>query len=471
MKKWLLCAVVCTFAVSGQEAPHGSIDSVLNLISADSMKGNVSFLASDALEGRATPSKGLDVAAEFLASRFRAAGLEPIGAKGSYFQTAKFVQVTPKADDLRVTLVSDGNELKIGKEGASIRALSPVDLTGVPVIDLPESGVVPEVAGKVVAGSLQVYGTEQALLRLQAHKPSLILLVAKRRRGGAGSYLEEADTTNAPVVRLGNEDAFEAVSAGKALTLSVHASAPEKKEFALNNVGGLLRGSDAALQNEYVLVTAHYDHVGTKQGTGDTIFNGANDNASGTASVVEIAGALAKLPVHPRRSILFMALFGEEKGLLGAYYYAKHPLFPLAKTVAALNLEQMGRTDDKEGARVRSFSFTGTSYSDLPARMEEAAKPLDVSVYKKHDADAFFARSDNYAFAVAGVVAHTLVVAYEYPEYHAVGDEWPKLDYVNMAAIDRAVAAGIVRLADDPIAPKWAESKETESYRPASAGK
>jgi Zn-dependent M28 family amino/carboxypeptidase len=163
-----------------------------------------------------------------------------------------------------------------------------------------------------------------------------------------------------------------------------------------------------------------------------------------------------------------MTLFGEEKGLLGAYYYAEHPLFPLSRTVAAVNLEQMGRTDDNDGAKIRTMSFTGPSYSDLPDRMAEAAKAADVTVYKRSDADAFFARSDNYAFALAGVVAHTLVVAYEYPDYHAVGDEWQKLDYANMAAVDRAVAAGIIRLADDPVPPKWSDIADTVPYRPKS---
>jgi Zn-dependent M28 family amino/carboxypeptidase len=166
-----------------------------------------------------------------------------------------------------------------------------------------------------------------------------------------------------------------------------------------------------------------------------------------------------------------MTFFGEEEGLLGAYYYTHHPLFPLGSTVANINLEQMGRTDDTDASRVSTFSFTGPSYSDLPGEMTQAARQEGVSVYLKPDADDFFARSDNYAFAQAGVVAHTAVVAYEYPDYHAFGDKWEKLDYSNMAKVDRGVAAGLLAIADAPEAPKWSDTKATASYRQAARKK
>ncbi len=97
-------------------------------------------------------------------------------------------------------------------------------------------------------------------------------------------------------------------------------------------------------------VTAHYDHIGVKaQGEGDTIFNGANDNASGISALIEIARAIARSPKRPLRSIAFIAFFGEERGLVGSRYYARNPVFPIDKTYAQINLEQLGRTDDSEG--------------------------------------------------------------------------------------------------------------------------
>src|SRR5262249_18763676 len=118
----------------------------------------------------------------------------------------------------------------------------------------------------------------------------------------------------------------------------------KKPVIKLRNVVGLLRGSDPALKDSYLIVSAHYDHIGVRPtGEGDRINNGANDDGSGTVSVIELASALAGLKQRPRRSIVFITWFGEEKGLVGSRYYGRHPLFPLEKTVAMVNLEQVGR--------------------------------------------------------------------------------------------------------------------------------
>jgi Zn-dependent M28 family amino/carboxypeptidase len=183
--------------------------------------------------------------------------------------------------------------------------------------------------------------------------------------------------------------------------------------------------------------------------------------------VIEIANALAALSPRPKRSILFMTFFGEEEGLLGSYYYAHTPLFPLANTVADINLEQMGRTDDTSGRRALSFTFSGTSYSNLPAIMSAAARTEGIETWTLRDSDEYFDRSDNYAFALHGVVAHTIFVAAEFPDYHALGDTWEKIDYANMAKVDRGVAAGIVAVADDPEPPKWSNAKPAAIYRDA----
>ena len=139
------------------------------------------------------------------------------------------------------------------------------------------------------------------------------------------------------------------LGASRAMTVTLHLAKPVLKGAVLRNVAGILKGSDPALRNQYVLLTAHYDHLGKSN---EGIYYGANDNASGTVSVIEIARALAVLHPHPKRSILFMALFGEEEGLLGSYYFTHHPLVPLRNTVANVNLEQMGRTDERTGREV-----------------------------------------------------------------------------------------------------------------------
>ncbi|MEI9812269.1 MAG: Fe-S cluster assembly protein IscX [Acidobacteriota bacterium] len=126
------------------------------------------------------------------------------------------------------------------------------------------------------------------------------------------------------------------------------------------NVVGLVRGSDSKLRNTYIIVSGHYDHVGMASSGEDRIFNGANDDASGTASVIDIARAVAA--AHPKRSFLFMTFFGEERGLLGSRYYAQHPLVPPAATVAQLNLEQMGRTDASNGPQLKGANITAMTF-------------------------------------------------------------------------------------------------------------
>jgi hypothetical protein len=444
----------------------------IDRISADSMRGNLSFLSSDLLEGRGTPSRGLDLAAEFIASRFRAAGLEPIGPNGSYFQEAKFSVVSPNVNTLFVTLNQDGEELRLDAADVHVESLTALDFSNAPVLKLPDDGEIPEVQGRVVAGKASRWSDEGLLANLQARKPALIVLLSRTHRARQPKdLLEPLDIYEAPVLHVYNDDAAESLNRSGVLTASVRMAAPARRDVTLRNVGAILRGSDPALASQAVVLTAHYDHLGEEgPGPGDRIYNGANDNGSGVVSVIEIASALATLHPHPRRSILFLTFFGEEEGLLGAYYYARHPNIPLKDTVANINLEQMGRTDDTGGKEIDAFSFTGPSYSDLPEIMSAAANAEGVKTWQKRSADEFFDRSDNYAFALHGVVAHTAVVAFEYPDYHAVGDEWRKIDYDNMAKVDRGVAAGVLAIADAADRPHWSDAKAAARYRDA-AGK
>ncbi len=234
----------------------------------------------------------------------------------------------------------------------------------------------------------------------------------------------------------------------------------------VRNVVGLLKGSDPKLAEEVVMVTAHYDHLGTRaQGEGDRIFNGANDDASGTAGVVALARALGK--ARPKRSVLFVTFWGEERGLLGSKYYGEHPVVPLAKTVADVNLEQIGRTDDSEAPRVNAVSVTGYDFSETVAALEAAGKVLGTGVQRHAQySDPFFMRSDNAAMAAAGVPAHTICVAFEYPDYHGLADTADKLDYDNMTKVVKLAGLGILTIADAPQAPKWnKDNPKTEPYR------
>lgn len=463
MKRICLLVFLAIGGFAGELPP--AEQAALDRISADSLRTNLSFLASDQLEGRATPSPGLDRAADYIAAQFRHAGLEPATADRSFFQVAKFDEVTPDLTGLRLVLQAGEQRIDIPWNEARPRTLAALDFEEAPVVVLPPNGAIPQIQGAIVAGDLERYGDETLLEELQSRKPALILLFDKSGRNARpGRFLDDLALHHAPLIRIRNSEALEFLHRTRHFTLTLHLAQPTVREVSLRNVAGLLPGSDPALRGEYVLLTAHYDHLGRNQ---KGIFNGANDNGSGTVSVIEIANALATLNPRPRRSILFVTFFGEEEGLLGSYYYTHDPLVPLANTVADINLEQMGRTDEAAGKRLLEFAFTGPSFSNLPAIMSAAARAEGIGTWHIKDADSYFSRSDNYGFALRGVVAHTICVAAEFPDYHAIGDKWEKIDYSNMAQVDRGVAAGLLQIADDPAPPHWSDSKAAAVYREA----
>ena len=231
---------------------------------------------------------------------------------------------------------------------------------------------------------------QKTLRAVQTAHPAVILLLSKNGRRALSTRLVSLPSANpeaAPTISIRDSAAEQFLKSDMPITVSVHAKAAVQKPVELRNVAGVLRGSDPALRDTYVLVTAHYDHIGILgPGEGDRINNGANDDGSGTVSVIEIAEALSQMPKHPKRSILFLTFFGEEKGLFGSRYYASHPLFPLKQTVAQINLEQLGRTDDTAGPQVGSATFTGFDFSNLPATFEAAGKLTDVRVYRNEKA-------------------------------------------------------------------------------------
>jgi hypothetical protein len=434
----------------------------------DDLKADVSFLASDALEGRGTPSRGLDVAAEFLASQFRRAGVEPAGDDG-YFQTATLYQIMPSAEPV---------EFMIGGSPVPKSAITVQDAAAAQVSDAPafrataaelDTLTADQVRGKVLLVD-PGDGGFQALRRIPPQvaklEPALVAIVHAAAPAGPGGArgprvpLRE----NTPKIAILNiadaalHDAIAAAGTGPLdMKISARVPAPRIETAKVRNVAAVIRGADPTLKDTYLIVTGHYDHLGINPNAeGDKIFNGANDDASGASSVVEIAAALQALPEKPKRTIVVVTVFGEEVGGLGARWYTGHPIFPLAKTIADINLEQLGRTDDAEGPKIAQFNLTGFDYTDIAATFAKVTPETGIQVVKhEKNSDAFFGRSDNAAFADAGIPSTTISVSYVYPDYHKVSDEWPKLDYDNMAKVDRAIALGVWNMANDPQPPHW----------------
>lgn len=422
--------------------------SAMDHISAQSLRGHLSFLASDLLEGRATPSRGLDLAAEYIASQFRRASLEPVGDDG-YFQTATLLQREPNWDGFEMTFSAGAKTIRIEKSEAYILPDAALNLRDVPVVSADQT----ETRGKVV------FVTAPMGRRANFDQPALILAASPTIPTGSQVRDPEAGPGRTGINFVNKPELAAFLKDNPDAKLTLHMAAPIEHAVKVHNVAALLRGSDPQLSDTYVLLTAHYDHLGTRTTGDDKIFNGANDDGSGTVSVVEIASALAALPQHPARSILFMTFFGEERGLVGSRYYGRHPLVPLEKTIADLNLEQIGRTDASDGPQIGTASITGFDFSELPGILADAGKIAGIKVYKNEEAsDAYFARSDNQALADVGIPAHTLCVAFDYPDYHKTTDHWEKVDYSNMAKVDRAVALALLQVASAAPPPKWNDS-------------
>jgi hypothetical protein len=468
----MVCAAFLAVVAAAQTTPL--TEQIASRLTANALKADVSFLASDALKGRLTPSPELAIAAEFVAAQFRRAGLERAG-DDDYFQPADFTSVTPNMEGLELSFVVGGTTLAADKAAVALPDFTALELKGVAMVKVPPSdpsaldALTPDqVRGKVLVIDSSRLGAAKAIRRLT---PAAVIVFSPTPLPTNRPRLREASAAVPaswlPGLLVWDVALRTALAAATEATVSLKIPAPLSVPVKLRNVVGVLRGSDPSLKDTYVLLTTHYDHLGSGgAGEGDHIYNGANDNASGTASVIAIANALASLPQRPKRSIVFVAFFGEESGLLGSRYYADHPLFPLRKTVAQVNLECLGRTDDDSGPRVGQVNATGFDYTSITEVLRQAGEEAGIKVLKDDKrSDPYYGRSDNAPLAEAGVPAHTLSVGYVLPDIHKPGDEWPKLDYDNMAKVVRAVALGIYRLADSIETPQWnKQNPRTERY-------
>lgn len=475
----------------------------LTALNADELKGDLSFLASDTLQGRYTPSPGLEVAAEFIASKFRAAGLEP-GGDRDYFQIAEMVDRHLPTMPTALTLVLGDRTLVIPASDVNVDSTSQAaHLDHVPLVVFAAKDAAKvkyaDLQGKAVISPQPPYGKLSGEDRMSAYRKAqafdhavaasgafLSITVGQSRRGSGNSRLLFADQAafgRSPALSAHNDELEKLLAEHlQDAFISVDVPAPTDTKVIVKNVIGILRGSDPLLAKTAVLLTAHYDHIGTVETAGqmsmhavgdskDRIYNGANDDGSGTVSVIEIARAFARIQPRPKRSIVFMTFFGEERGELGSQFYGNHPVFPIGQTVADLNLEQVGRTDSTKGKELNNASVTGFDYSDVTKFLERAGERTGIKVYRDAEAsDAYFTRSDNDALAEQGVPAHTLCVAFDYPDYHGLGDEWQKVDYENMAKVDRMVLLALYEVANSEKAPEWnAQNPKTEHFRNARA--
>lgn len=452
-------------------------------------RAHVEFLADDLLEGRDTGSRGHEIAARYVASQFESFGLKPGGENGSWYQQVTLQRTARGADRGWLTINGPGGEQRfahadnalvwLNSRESEFDVSAPLVFVGFGVED-KRLGV-DDYRGLNVKGRIVVLlrGFPKGLPSEEGAHLSAEKAKVAERHGAIGmltlstlqslkvvpwkrmlEYANEPEFTwvgadgkaheEAPGIRARatlNGPAADAVFAGSARTLEdIRVEADREKGmprgFALKtrvrmqstsswtritspNVVAILPGADASLAREYVVLSAHLDHLGIKDvgaaagsSAGDHIYNGALDNAAGIAALLEAARAAAAAPDKPRRSILFLATTAEEKGLLGADYYARHPTVPLAQIVGNVDLDMP----------MLLYPFTdliafGANHSTIGRQVADAVAPMNIRLSPDPMPEqGVFTRSDHYQFVRQGVPALMLATGMD----NGGGEAWEK---------------------------------------------
>lgn len=423
------------------------------------------FLASDAMRGRGSATEDELLAATYVASQLRAYGIAPAGDDG-YIQRAVLQQATLTAPpQLTFAKPADAAEKvtwTYGKEFVAL-SLSQVNFSGpLRVLDAAEDDS--QAAGCVVllkesdrrkvadrtdalasAGAIAVISiaTPERADRFPERSKRLPSLLAQieGRAPGMESNLSRLEVTP------GAAKTLEALPANTILKFESPATSETKYTW---NAVGMLRGRDAKLRSSAVLLSAHLDHLGIgRPVNGDRIYNGADDDASGTTAVLELARILGAGP-RPRRTVIF-ALFGsEETGGQGSTYFREHPPIPLQDIAVNLEFEMLGRADPAVPSD--TVWLTGWDRSNLGPTLAAHGANL---VGDPHPEQNFFARSDNYVLAKKGVVAQTVSSYGLHADYHRPSDDLSHIDFNHMDAAIGSLLRPVSWLVNSPFTPKW----------------
>ncbi len=460
---WLLALFCpCDFQsmAGAQEALTAEVKTALAEITEKDVTATVAFLASDALAGRQTPSPELDIAAQYIAARFQAAGLVG-GAKAadgvgkSYFQLHELATVSYNVEQVAIT--SDGQGLtnygmlSAGSEpfnfNGNLTFVSQSDnwkkmtFNG-PVCLEPIAITGPRDQFEILAAAhgIKQRGATAVLIQVDQNNQ----LVAEAEMAQSPSIVNPRMRWPAPTVLIGR------IPADKNRQFDIALPGQITSNTSVKNVIGVLPGSDPELSGEAIIFSAHLDHIGRAVGN-DTVNNGADDNASGCTAVCELADAYGALATRPKRTLIFMTFWGEEKGLLGSLHYANNPEWPLEKTVANINIEMVGRPE--AGAHGKAW-MTGWHQSDLGELMNAASAKVDMRIFEHPKFSAMLYRqSDNASFVDKGVVAHSFSAGSLHADYHQPTDHWEKLDRRHMTKVIQGLFVGSLPLANGDVTP------------------
>ncbi len=474
MKKHFLTALLFTgISVLAQS----EAEKAASTISKSDIEGHIYFLASDELKGRETGSHELNIAAAYLANNLRKSRVIPAGDNGSYYQDVPMEKINPpknislKINDLEgdkflsmsvsnMTFKGEAVYLNYGSkadfEGRDVKGKLVIVKAGTPESKDPRA--------KFMAGrakrELAVSGGARALIELAE--------IEERIYARYAHYFNEPRTqlkkTEEPekFVHLWMIDQDMAMAGNleeaKSLKADLAIEGIEKENISTKNVVGYLEGTDPELKDEFIIYSAHYDHVGIGKpnAENDSIYNGARDNAIGTTTVLSVAENLAKYPT--KRSSLFILFTGEEKGLLGSKYYAENPVMPLNKMVYCFNSDNGGYNDT---SKVTIFGLHRTTVAQ---HIIDGAKAFGLEAIDDPAPEQnLFDRSDNVNFAAKGIPAPTYSLGFTaFDEevtktYHQVTDNPDTVDYDYLEKFFRSYVLTSRLIANDPKTPFWTE--------------
>ena len=475
----------------------GSTTRAAATIRADEILEHIEFLASDELGGRDTPSPGLEAAAEYLAAELESAGLEPAGDDGTFFQRFPYTRTAMVRERRRLGYESPSGtqELEFGRDYYVIPGQQIAEDTeavfggraGQPAADLVQVA-----RGKVLLFATDgnpVVGTGAALMSAfqaaaQGGASAVVLLLDDTNTPDSildlASGIQGAGlATPLPVVGLSPERSRELFAAAGLDLPSLRESPPESaitlegvtmtvaapfeiSEHTPPNVVAMFRGSDPVLRNEYIVYSAHFDHVGIgmPNEAGDSIYNGADDDASGTSVLLETAAAA--MDVLPARSVIFLAVSGEEKGLLGSKYFSENPTVPIDDIIMNINMDMVGRNHpDTVIAVGRQY----TNLGPLTDRILQEHPELGFTVIEdpKPEEQAFF-RSDHLHFVNKDIPA-IFFTTWDHEDYHKPSDEAHLIDSEKTARVAKMVFYLGARIAGGDEDPEWTEDGLAEVQR------
>ncbi|HSK74746.1 MAG TPA: M20/M25/M40 family metallo-hydrolase [Pyrinomonadaceae bacterium] len=497
-------------------------------ITADQLSDYLYFVASDEMEGRDTPSRGLDLTAKFMATMLARWGVKPAGdvVKGekTYFQ--KMTLRRNGIEPVNTTAEINGQKLVYGTDfianpsGGAISSLPMVfggngwfvksknidplagtDVRGKAVVvysdNLPRGVTYPDL---IASGKHGEDWADPATYAKQKGAAALVFIGTpsiinnwerlRRQRERGNLYVENLRDTpgsgNLPTIYL-SQKASQALFSGESTDLNkvvevytsnapltafnlspnktVSMTVAAKPEIATTqNVVAMIEGSDPVLKSEMVAIGAHYDHDGVNPNAPgeDKIWNGADDDGSGTVAVLSIAEALAKSPRKPKRSVLFVWHAGEEKGLWGSEYFAKFPTVDISKVVAQLNIDMIGRSKKEGDTNPANAELTGPNgvyvigSEMMSSKLGEVTKSINNSYLKldynykyddPNDKNRFFFRSDHFNYAQKGIpIVFWFSGVHE--DYHKPSDHPDKIDYQKMEKITRTIFLTLWEIAD-----------------------